>query len=75
MREHMTTTVSSGEVLQVHSSRGPIGQPVTVPSGVTSVTIIFRDTESFKAAQAKRAEKRDAARAGRGKKRRVKDED
>jgi hypothetical protein len=48
MKERVTTAVSPGEVLQVHSSRGPIGQPVTVPEGVNSVTVIFRDTEGMK---------------------------
>ena len=84
MKERVTTTVSPGEVLQVHSSRGPIGQPVTVPENTTSVTVIFRDTEGLKAAQARRAEKRGKAKrsraAGRGKgargqKRQEQDED
>jgi hypothetical protein len=44
--------------LQVHSSRGPIGQPVTVPKDVSSVTVIFRDTEGLKSRTARRAEKR-----------------
>jgi hypothetical protein len=85
MREKVTTAVSPGEVLQVHSSRGPIGQPVTVPQDVTSVTIIFRDSEGMKAADARRAEKRGkakqgraaarAGRAGRGKKKQEENED
>ena len=51
--------------------RGPIGQPITVPQDVTSVTIIFRGTEELKALQARRAEKRGKGKreraAGRGK--------
>jgi hypothetical protein len=58
MKEKMTTAVSPGEMLQVHSSRGPIGQPIAVPEGVTSITIVFKDTEGFEAAKAARKEKR-----------------
>jgi len=71
MKERITTTVSPGEILQVHSSRGPIGQPITVPQDITSVTIVFRDTEGMKAAAARRAERRGKTKreraAGRGK--------
>ena len=43
MREQLITRVSPGETLQVHSSRGPIGQPIVVPAGVHSVVVVFRD--------------------------------
>lgn len=49
MKEKMTTNVSSGEVLQLHSGSGPVGRPVKVPEGVTSIRIIFKDTEGLKA--------------------------
>jgi hypothetical protein len=62
MKERVTTAVSPGEVLQVHSSRGPIGQPVSVPPGTNSVTITFKDTEAVKAAAKRKAEKRGKSR-------------
>jgi hypothetical protein len=65
MKERVTTSVSPGEVLQVHSSRGPIGQQVTVPKDVTSVTVIFKDSDAMKASKARRAEKRGKTKQGR----------
>ena len=58
MKEILNTDVSAGEVLRIHSSRGPIGRPITVPQGITSVTILIRDTEGFEAARAKREARR-----------------
>jgi hypothetical protein len=72
MKERVTTAVSPGEVLQVHSSRGPIGQPVTVPPGINSVTIIFKDSEAVKAAADRKAERGKTKREGRVAKRTAK---
>jgi hypothetical protein len=58
MKQRIKAAVSPGDVLQVHSGKGPIGEAVTVPQGTTSVTIVFRDGDAAKASAAKRAEKR-----------------
>jgi len=73
VKQRVTAAVSPGDVLQVHSGKGPIGEAVTVPQGITSVTVIFRDTEAVKALAAKRAEKRGKPKwAGRARKRAAK---
>jgi hypothetical protein len=47
MNEIFSLSVSPGDVLQVHSSGGTQSQSITVPEGVSSVTIIIWDSEKL----------------------------
>jgi len=66
MKEVVTIEVKDGDSIQIYANEKPAGQKVTVPSGVTSITVILRDTEGVKAAQAKLKAKREAQTTGEG---------
>jgi hypothetical protein len=57
MKQILSLTVEPGQVLRLHSSSGLQSEPATVPAGVSSVTIIIRDSESY-AAMLERQQKR-----------------
>jgi hypothetical protein len=57
--------VKEGSTLQLALGTSPVGRPITIPPGVTSVTVIVRDTAGFEEAKAKRAARRNARGGGR----------
>ena len=65
MREIITIEVPEGETLQMHLNQEPVGPQITVPNGVTSVTVIVRDTEGLRTAQAEREARREGRRPAR----------
>jgi hypothetical protein len=71
MRERVAVEVAPGDILQVHTGRGPASRPITVPPGTTSVVVVFRDSKDVAASRlrrvAKRSKKKGAGRAGKRK--------
>jgi hypothetical protein len=65
MKEKMQVAVSEGQTLQLHSKDGPVGQPVTVPQGVSSLTVIIRDAGGSRKRGRGSGEARTARRAAR----------
>jgi hypothetical protein len=60
VKETIVVDVKEGSTLQLALGTSPVGQPITIPQGVTSVTVIVRDTAGFEEAKARRAERRTA---------------
>jgi hypothetical protein len=64
MKERVAVEVAPGDILQVHTGRGPVSQPITVPPGTTSVVVVFRDSKDVEAARLRRVAKRGKKKAG-----------
>ena len=64
MKERVSVEVAPGDILQVHTGRGPASQPITVPAGTTSVVVVFRDTKDIEAARLRRVAKRSKQKGG-----------
>jgi hypothetical protein len=62
MREVITVDVHEGGELQVVFRNQPVGRPIAIPSGLKSITLVVRDTESVEEAKKKRAARLDARR-------------
>lgn len=58
MREIVVIEVKDSNVLNFSLGNTPAGQPVTIPAGVSSITLMVRDTESFQQAKAKKADRK-----------------
>jgi hypothetical protein len=65
MKEMRVVDVQQGGTLQLALGNSPVGQPITIPQGVTSITVIVRDTAGFEEARARRAARRGARGPGR----------
>ena len=70
MKDRMVLDVKGGETLQLSLGSKPVGKSVTIPEGVSSVTVVIRDTAAVEQARAKRLRQR-AARPGRRRNRNI----
>jgi hypothetical protein len=73
MKEVRVVDVAKGGTLQLALGGASVGQPIAIPQGVTSLTVIIRDTAGFEEAKAKRAARRGARGVGRRRRQRSED--
>jgi hypothetical protein len=64
MKDRMVLDVKGGETLQLSLGSKLVGKSVTIPEGVSSVTVVIRDTAAVEQARARRLRQR-AERPGR----------
>jgi hypothetical protein len=57
MKEKMVIDVQGGGTLQVTLGNRAVGNPVTIPPDVTSVTVVVRDSAASAQGMARRREK------------------
>ena len=69
MKEVVVVEVKDASVLNLSLGSTPVGPPVAIPPGVTSITLLIRDTAGYEQAKEKKAKRRlerDERRKGKG---------
>jgi hypothetical protein len=71
MKEMLVIDVTEGGILQMAVGTELVGKPVQIPSGVSSITVIIRDSESLQKLKERREARRkrgkpESGRQGRG---------